>query len=142
MEEASQAEELQVHMNKKHLIFAGLLILSFAVGRYSVSVNRSTQIDETTKTKTDTTIVKVKEPNGKETTTTIIKERETTKKELNQVEISKKAILNVALLGAYNTNQNTTSYGISISKEFIGPITFGAYGLTDGIMGLSVGVNF
>ena len=33
-------------------------------------------------------------------------------------------------------------YGISANKEFIGPITIGAFGLTNGTIGLSIGVNF
>lgn len=34
------------------------------------------------------------------------------------------------------------SYGIAVSKEFIGPITIGGFGLTNGIFGLSIGINF
>lgn len=33
-------------------------------------------------------------------------------------------------------------YGLSISKEFLGPITVGAFGLTNGVVGLSLGYNF
>jgi len=33
-------------------------------------------------------------------------------------------------------------YGVSVSKEFIGPVTLGLFGLTNGILGLSVGINF
>jgi hypothetical protein len=33
-------------------------------------------------------------------------------------------------------------YGISVHREFIGPITLGAFGLTNGTVGLSIGVNF
>lgn len=33
-------------------------------------------------------------------------------------------------------------YGISLSKEVFGPFTAGAFGLTNGIVGLSAGINF
>lgn len=129
-------------MNKNYIVALVALVLSFAAGRYSVDINKRTEIDETKKTRTDTTIVTIKEPSGKETTTTVIKERETTKKELNQVESSQKAILNIAILGAYDPTQNQPSYGLSISKQFIGPVTLGVFGLTNGVAGVSIGVNF
>lgn len=129
-------------MNKNYLIVLVALALAFAAGRYSVDIDKSTEIDETKKTRTDTTIVTVKEPNGKETTTTVIKEREVTKKELNQTESSTKAILNVSLLGSYDFNRHQPSYGLSVSKEFIGPVTLGIFGFTNGVVGISVGVNF
>lgn len=36
----------------------------------------------------------------------------------------------------------TPIYGVSVSKEIIGPITAGVFGLTNGIIGASVGINF
>jgi hypothetical protein len=33
-------------------------------------------------------------------------------------------------------------YGVSVSKEFIGPVTIGAFGLTSSVVGVTIGLNF
>jgi hypothetical protein len=97
----------------------------------------------------DTTVIKehdhevtviVEDPSGKKTTTIT---KDTTRKSKEVVKTIVKPKVNVsALAGVSTTDSRKPVYGISVSKEFIGPITLGAFGLTNGIIGISVGVNF
>lgn len=137
----------------KILLTVLAMVVSFAAGNYTAqritkteSVKSVDSTDTTIKTTTTTTTTKDKE--GKETTTTktdtitAIKEKEVIKSNKNETEVSKRALLNVSLLGAITQNESKPIYGISVSKSFIGPITMGAFGLTNGIFGISIGLNF
>lgn len=48
----------------------------------------------------------------------------------------------VGLSALVGTDFNVPVYGIAVNKEFIGPITLGAWGLTNKTVGLSIGLNF
>lgn len=137
----------------KVLIAVVALAAVFAAGRYSVKSTKTTetvQIDEKKKEdiKTDTHTVIVKNPDGT-TTTTIDSHTDThrtdTTKTIDQVvqETNKRKTLQVAVLTAYNFNSPAgLDYGLSVSKEVLGPITVGAWGMKSGVVGLSVGMNF
>ena len=34
------------------------------------------------------------------------------------------------------------AYGVSVTKQILGPVTVGAFGLTTGVVGISIGLNF
>lgn len=52
--------------------------------------------------------------------------------------------MNVSVLAGidFSSAVPKPTYGVSINKEFIGPITVGVFGLTNGTIGASIGVNF
>lgn len=51
--------------------------------------------------------------------------------------------LNVSgLVGVSIHDPGLPIYGISASKEVLGPITVGVFGLTNGLVGVSIGFNF
>lgn len=50
--------------------------------------------------------------------------------------------VNVSALVSYDFSGSHPIYGVSANKEFIGHMTIGAFGLTNGTAGLSVGWNF
>lgn len=135
---------------KSKVILAVLfLVLAFASGRYSVqspdtTSTTDTKVDKDTHTKK--TIVTTKEPDGKETTTTVV-ERDTSVKTdtqtSNTVIQAKRNTTNLSLIvGLDLTDPHKPAYGLSLTKQVLGPVTVGAYGLTNGVVGLSLGVNF
>lgn len=129
-------------MNKYLLIVLPLLLLAFALGRYSspkqVSTSETQTVDNTIK---HTVIVKA--PDGHEVTTIDEHTVEHQIEKKASVIISKRNVYNVsALAGTQLTHGIQPIYGVSVSKEFIGPIVLGAFGLNNGIVGVSIGVNF
>lgn len=134
-----------MNLSSKLIISAVVIITAFAVGRYSARSDTKTQTQVLTAVKTDTvtkTIVN-KKPSG-ETTTTTIEEHITDTKRLDKTttEAGKRSLINLSALGGLDTRTLQPVYGISANKEFIGPITVGAWGLTNGSVGVSVGWTF
>jgi hypothetical protein len=141
---------------KKMYTIVGMLILcgTFYAGRKSIQFNTSDKV-ETTKTTgvqtdhTETTIVKVKDSKGNETETTkIISDTKSKTKENTTVAETTKTVapskskVNVSALVGYDTAKRDYLYGISVTKEVMGPITVGAFGLNNGVVGVSLGYNF
>lgn len=132
----------------KLLILLALLAVAFSFGRYSVQGKQVTQSQETTNTGERThTVTIVTEEHGKKVTrvtedavvNTVSKE---IVKSTLQV-VPKRSAFNVSVLGgALLQTRPELVYGLSVSKEFIGPITGGLFGLSNGILGLSIGINF
>lgn len=50
--------------------------------------------------------------------------------------------LNVSILVGLDVSRQTPVYGASITKQVLGPITVGAFGLTNGSVGGSIGISF
>lgn len=126
------------------------IVIAFAVGRYSVSENKSeTKQTETQKQQDkhkETTTVIVKAPDGTQTTTTkTVEDTVTDTKQLSKSKDteSRPSIVSIsALMGVDTANGRQTVYGLAVSKEVAGPLILGAYGMNNGIIGLSIGVNF
>lgn len=141
-------------LKTKIILLLIALATSFAFGRYSVpaSIEKKTEkvedkiVDRDTHQKTTTTTIK--KPNGEIDETTVT-ENDTTSKLIDvkdsisteKIE-SKKPMVNVSILGAHDFKNRQDAYGASVSKEFIGPITLGAFGLTSGVLGITIGLNF
>lgn len=143
-------------MDTKYKIIIGVvaLLVAFAFGRYSApKIPDSHTVTDTTKevqknadTHKTTTITET--PDGKKVTTitedTITKSSsESDTKKDQTITAPKTSIINISALAGLDTGRGfTPTYGISANKELIGPITVGAFGLTNGTIGVSVGVNF
>ncbi len=116
-----------------------ILLVTFALGRYSVNVVTKTHEVETKKpdgtvqTTIDTTIQAVTKNDDKETQTDKVDQT---------VTAAKTSTVNISLLAGYHYGDTSPLYGASVSKELLGPITIGLFGLTNGTVGASVGVNF
>lgn len=143
---------------KQHfLIVTVLSLIFFAFGRYSVS-NPAVHTDESIKTDTDTKTNKdthkvtviTKDPSGKEITTITEDSKTNTDKTksstttVNQtVTPQKGSTINIsALAGNDFSGVFKPVYGVSASKEFLGPVTLGVFGLTNSTIGVSIGLNF
>jgi len=147
-------------LDLKTKVIISILVLAavFAAGRYSVSsidtkskevVKTDTQKDTTQDTKKTTTIEKT--PDGKEITTiqeeTVINAHTSTDKtdqSSTSVIANARKTLNISGLASLDLSTRSVMpvYGASISKEILGPVTVGVFGLTNGVIGVSIGLDF
>lgn len=138
----------------KVIISVIVLAVVFTAGRQSVPEKIKTEI-QTVEVEKVVTVVKkeivtIKEnPDGSKETTIITDtttDSKTNTNASNQTteETKKGKKLNVSILAGTSPSFNLTElvYGASISKELIGPVTVGAWALTNKSIGLSVGLNF
>ena len=124
------------------------LVAVFAFGRYSVKpqdvkTKENTEITKEVKKRVE--IVKVKNPDGTETTSTVITEDTNTDiKKIVESEVSTKPSkkINISLMAESRLNEYKPEYGLSVSKEILGPITAGLYAKTSGTVGITLGINF
>lgn len=151
-----QGDLMEIQMKYKVIAVGAGLLVAFAVGRYTApspnikekeSIKTDTNKDIAKDTKKKTVIVQT--PDGKKVTTideetkTDTKQKTDTQASIDVSVTTKKAIVSVQGLAGYDfTRSPVPVYGAAVSKEFIGPVTLGAFGLTNGTIGVSIGVNF
>ena len=150
-------------------ILAGVVVViaAFAIGRYTgpekvkiitktVTIATDTKTDdETTQDHKKVTIIEITKPDGTDTkTTTVVDDTDsqdksvdtskTTTDESQTTEITKGSpkILVSALAARNLSNFATPIYGGMVSKSILGPVTIGAFGLSDKTVGLSLGLMF
>lgn len=131
------------------LIILGL-VTTFAFGRYSVNYDKTetkTENKEKDKEKdTTTTTTTTKKPDGETTTTTTTQthtETHTSTERSDKVVITAPKMTNVSLLIAVPSFRELVPvYGLSVTRPILGPITVGVFGLTNGTIGASAGLEF
>ncbi len=124
--------------------YVAALLIGVYIG-YSIhqkaSTESVTQQNNITTRETTTTVT-----NAKGTTKTTTKRDiiDKTKIEKELVIMPRKSVLNLSALATVDpkAGRYVPIYGISVTKEVFGPFTAGAFGLTNGTLGLSVGINF
>lgn len=124
------------------------MVVCFAFGRYTASFKgKETEVKQQDReVEVRTVYVRVKSPDGtireEQIKENISKDSVKTVKESLPPE--KRSRINISALASVDAKGGNMIpvYGISANKEFIGPITIGAFGLTNGVVGLSIGVNF
>lgn len=133
----------------RYLVLLAAVSAILGAGIYKHFAPVQTKTVETTKevvrTDVQTVIKTVRLPNGQEETTTTVVDHTITKDTASKTAVVVKApTINVSALVAndFSTGSLKPLYGISVSKELLGPITVGAFGLTNGTIGLSLGINF
>lgn len=137
------------------------LAVSFATGRYSVPKNTQDEIKESTtqtkdlekdKHKKIVTVEVDSKDGGKQITTTTTEDTatkvDTTKDKITDKTESTEtggSTLNISVLGALHPSffggDNNLVYGGAITKQLIGPLTLGVFGLSSGVVGVSFGLN-
>jgi hypothetical protein len=135
----------------KYILFVIVIIISYATGRYMSPEKIKTEVKtvevEKVVTKVEHKTVKIKEnkDGSKETiivtdsragSTTNSRSQDKTK------ELTVRDKINVSLLAGNSLPISAPIFGASVQKNFIGPITLGAWVLTNKTGGLSVGLNF
>lgn len=156
-------------MSTKLKVLLGVVgaLTCIAIGRYTVPIRTvtKTQIvyqdkktEDTTVKKDDhskTTIVAVEKPDGTKTTTTTITDDDKTDSNskstdtTNETETQTKTVtagsdkVTILALGATNLNNPTSiDYGLSVSKQVLGPITIGVFGFQSSKVGIGLGLTF
>lgn len=135
---------------------------AFALGRYTVptKIKVETKIVEVEKKRTTTdkdtskkTLTKTtRKPDGTETTVTKVVEDSKTKRETNKdttttahqttTKETSGGRTSVLALMALDLKTPTSAYGASINRMLVGPVTVGAFGFTNGTVGLGLGLTF
>lgn len=102
-------------------------------------------------TKTETKVVDrvltitkiVKQPNG-ETDTTITTDETKNTSIASSTKTPLKKVTNISALMGMNFEATVPRqvYGISISREILGPMTLGIYALTNRTIGVTIGIDF
>lgn len=152
-------------------IVALAVAFAFAFGRYSApeKVKTETKIvqieKKTSKKDTEskkerhkkTVITEITRPDGTKEVTTVItddveadsKSHSSESDKVSKVETDKKEVTKTgspvtisALAGLNSFSSPTPIYGASITKPVLGPITLGAFGLSSGMGGFSLGLTF
>lgn len=148
------------------------VLSSYALGRYTapVKIQTETKIVEVEKKVQDvkqdvskdthkkTTVVVERDPSGASKTTTTIDEdtdydKKTKSDTINNtsklsdtkkiVEKEKGHTTIMALSGInINSSQKDLAYGLGVNRTILGPIAIGVFGMTNGIAGCSVGLEF
>lgn len=123
-------------------------LLSAVVTKYyfpAIQVKTVETEKEVIRTDVQTVVHTVTQPNGAiDTTTTTIDHSQKTETDNKTLVQLKSSTINVSALVGNDFSKRLIQpiYGISVSKELLGPITVGLFGLTSGTIGVSVGLNF
>jgi hypothetical protein len=131
------------------------LLLSFCLGRYS---SNHSDIGRSVQTRSDTVVqdhenvhkveVITKKPDGdvvETVTTDSIDNKQLTQTVDTKKTVDKTSKINISVLAGTDITKGinlTPVYGFQASKEFIGPVTVGVFGLTSGVVGVSIGIDF
>lgn len=143
-------------MSKQIIILVSILIIGFTLGWFSSSSRTSAHSEDKkidikkdigTHTTTTTTTTQV---SPKQTQVVTVTDSDKTIIEDKRVEsvtrdapVAKSKIHISALAGLdLSLSAPRPIYGASISKDFIGPISIGAWGLTNGSAGVILGISF
>ena len=130
-----------------------LLIVGYGIGRYlqpaQIKIKKEEVIKEVEVVQKDIRIVEreIIRPDGTKEKEKITedKSQESTKKERDTKEstqvVNTKPDWRINGLTALNNNRNIV-YGLQVERRILGPISIGAWGVTDSTIGLSVGVEF
>lgn len=130
------------------------LILAFAFGRFSTPTKTETKIEtvEVEKkqkdVKSDIITVEVIKPDGTKTTTitdkteTKIQDNILSKQTMDKIVEKSYSITNISLLSGMDITSPKIIYGVSVSKNLLGPVVIGLWGMTNSTAGASIGVSF
>lgn len=153
---------------KYKVVLAAIALLgAFAAGRYLapekikiekqiVEVEKkSSNKDAEKNTRKTTTVTKTTYPDGRveertvvveetdrKSSSTTVSEGSKTENEVTEVTHSSSRVTISALAGAPTSSLQLPVYGVAISKPVLGPITVGAWGLSSGVIGASLGLTF
>lgn len=121
---------------KQALSIALLLVVAFAVGRYTAPAKVVESVKTEIQVKRDTVVVEKVRKDGTKVTVTKIKDRseEATKKE-KIIDFRRPEWL---LGGGIDTKGG---YVLSVDRRILGPIFIGAFGSTSGIFGAKIGIE-
>lgn len=145
-------------MNYKYYTAAGLIVLAFAGGRYLTPTKIETKTVEVEHKETeaerekhkDTTTVTTEKPDGTRVTETHTVEDtnarrstdSTTDKQSDTVKTYAGVRTSITALAGLGSLSGPPIYGGAVSRSILGPVNAGAWALTNGTVGVSLGLEF
>lgn len=144
---------MEVSLKNKVILSVVLLVVAFGFGRYSatpdIKITKTEDIKkvEDKNTHTKVTMTETKKPDGTDVKVTVSDEVANDVITINQdtktqTMVSSKSKTNISVLVGTDMTRFIPVYGISVNKEIFGPVTVGAFGLMNGVVGASVGISF
>ena len=123
-----------------------IFLLGYGTARYTTPIKTVTVEKQVVVEHKDvvTKTVETKKPDGTITTTTIVQDKSTTdtKSDTKDATVFAKPSYKVDGLIGYSWKDARQVYGAQIQKRFAGPVYLGAWGLNNGSVGVSVGIEF
>lgn len=119
----------------------GVFVAGYCMGRGHIS-DTSHQEDTQKHESEHQEVIEIRKPDGTvKKITRIDKNKDSQTKIETKVSTSK---TNVSLLASVDYSESVIKpiYGISVSRELIGPITLGVFGMSNMTLGVSIGINF
>jgi hypothetical protein len=134
----------------KYIAAVIVVAIAYAAGRYTAPEKIKTEIKTVevekvvTKVQHKKVVIRENKDGSKETviiTDTKSDEKGKSNTDIKNKEVTNKGSFNISVLAGSSVPINGV-LGVSATKNVLGPITVGAWGLTNGTAGLSVGLNF
>lgn len=143
-------------MNWKYYTAGGLVVLAFATGRFLTPVKIETKVVEVEKKQTETekdkhketTTVTTEKPDGTKTTETKTTEDTTNHRTSDTTKTSDSDTTKTyggSKTGIYalgGLSGGIPTYGLAVTRQLLGPISVGGWALTNGTIGVSLGLEF
>lgn len=135
-------------MTKTNIAIALLVCigLGYGIGRYvqpaKVEVKETTK--EVIKRDVVTVVKEITRPDGTKETETRTEDRstETSDTAKNSKVTAQRPAWKVNGMIGYVSDKSKTEYGVMVQKDYIGPVSLGAYATTEKTVGLTVGFSF
>lgn len=131
-------------MTKKTVLLLTLSVAAaaYAFGRYAQPEKVVVKEVEVVKRDVKTVVRTVKQPDG-----TVIRERTTedktqTMSEKEKTVVNDKSKVTVNALLGYSFNDRKEIYGLMVQKQMFGPVSVGAFGMSDTTVGVTIGISF
>lgn len=140
-------------MSKKNVIIVLVLMTTaFSVGRFltpaKIEIQKETVEVVKKEVQEKKVIVEIIKPDGTKTTTTTVdtntqvtKDKTTDESKVVTAQTSKLNVNAMAGLDITNPAKGFV-FGAHISKQILGPISLGAFGMTNKVVGMTVGLSF
>jgi hypothetical protein len=134
----------------KYIAAVIVVAIAYAAGRYMSPEKIKTEVKTievekiVTKVQHKKVVIRENKDGSKETviiTDTKSDEKGKSNTDIKNKEVTNKGSFNISVLAGSSVPINGV-LGVSATKNVLGPITVGAWGLTNGTAGLSVGLNF
>lgn len=124
------------------LITLSVALLAYAFGRYAQPEKVVVKEVEVVKRDVRTVVKTVKQPDG-----TVIRERVTedktqTAKSNETVTVNQGSKVKLNALVGWSFDERKEVYGVMIQKDMFGPVSIGAFGLSDKTVGITIGISF
>lgn len=134
-------------MTKRNIAIAAIVcaVLGYSFGRYAqpTKVETVEVTKEVVKRDVVTVVKEVVRPDGtKETETTTTDKTTETSNTSNSTKTAQRSAYKVNVMAGYLSDKGKTEYGIMVQKNFMGPISLGAYATTEKTVGVTVGLEF